>query len=261
LLPIDYYCAPLSLSRLRQIACLSPGRQARRMTRCCHCEEPQGTTKLVRANRAGLHPGVEQRTCLHLRARRGAAIAAGRPGPTNQVIVADMMHDLVRRAAAVARRIFDLRANLPDRLAFPCHVTRREMPGGIARHARRFEICPLMANLAAHRWQPKAVCAALDRRLMQAAPCGSISAEIRCLSHVRSAPNNGLKSDIAASRFRANTGSRCSHSITSSAATRSAGGTLRPRAFAVFKFRIVSNFVGACNGRSAGFSPLRMRSM
>ena len=59
----------------------------------------------------------------------------------------------------------------------------------------------------------------------------------------------------------ANTGSRCSHSITSSAATRRAGGTLRPRAFAVFKFRIVSNFVGACNGRSAGFSPLRMRSM
>src|SRR5260370_24157924 len=33
---------------------------------------------------------------------------------------------------------------------------------------------------------------------------GSISAEIRCLRHVRSAPNNGLKSDVAALRIWAN---------------------------------------------------------
>ncbi len=32
---------------------------------------------------------------------------------------------------------------------------------------------------------------------------GSIPAEIRCLRYVRSAPNNGLMSDIAASRFGA----------------------------------------------------------
>src|SRR5436190_19210400 len=32
---------------------------------------------------------------------------------------------------------------------------------------------------------------------------GSISAEIRCPRHVRSAPNNGLKSDVAALRLRA----------------------------------------------------------
>jgi hypothetical protein len=32
---------------------------------------------------------------------------------------------------------------------------------------------------------------------------GSISAEIRRLRHVRSAPNNGLMSDIEAGRFRA----------------------------------------------------------
>jgi hypothetical protein len=42
------------------------------------------------------------------------------------------------------------------------------------------------------------------------------------------------------------------HSITSSARASSLGGTVRPRAFAYF--------VGACTGRSAGFSPLRMRS-
>ena len=32
---------------------------------------------------------------------------------------------------------------------------------------------------------------------------GSTSANPQCLRYVRSAPNNGLKSDIAASRFRA----------------------------------------------------------
>ena len=123
----------------------------------------------MRANRAGLHPGIEQRARLHLRAGRGAAIAAGRPGPTDQVIGADMMHDLVQRAIAVVRGVFDLRADLPERLAFPCHVARREMPGGIARHAGRFEIRRLMANRTAQRRQPEAVGAALDRRLMRAA--------------------------------------------------------------------------------------------
>ena len=43
------------------------------------------------------------------------------------------------------------------------------MPGGSARHAGRFEIRRLMADRTAHGWEPKAVCAALDRRLMQAA--------------------------------------------------------------------------------------------
>src|SRR5262249_38350863 len=50
------------------------------------------------------------------------------------------------------------------------------------------------------------------------------------------------------------------HSITSSARASSVGGTVRPSALAVFRLRIVSSLVGACTGRSAGFSPLRMRS-
>src|SRR5260370_1038090 len=83
--------------------------------------------------------------------------AAGRTGRATQVSVDDMMHDIVQRAAAVARRIFDLRANLPERLAFPCHLARREMPDRVARHAGRFEIRRLMTNRTAHRRQPKAV--------------------------------------------------------------------------------------------------------
>src|SRR5262245_43638864 len=51
-----------------------------------------------------------------------------------------------------------------------------------------------------------------------------------------------------------------SHSITSSARASRLSGTVRPSAFAVLRLITSSYFVGACTGRSAGFSPLRMRS-
>jgi len=50
------------------------------------------------------------------------------------------------------------------------------------------------------------------------------------------------------------------HSITSSARASSAGGTVRPSALAVLRLITSSYLVGACTGRSAGFSPLRTRS-
>src|SRR6516162_2399867 len=50
------------------------------------------------------------------------------------------------------------------------------------------------------------------------------------------------------------------HSITSSARASRLSGRVRPRALAVLRFITSSYFVGACTGRSAGFSPLRMRS-
>jgi hypothetical protein len=50
------------------------------------------------------------------------------------------------------------------------------------------------------------------------------------------------------------------HSITSSARASSVGVISRPSAFAVFRL-ITSYFVGACTGSSAGFSPLRIRSI
>src|SRR5262245_6602831 len=51
------------------------------------------------------------------------------------------------------------------------------------------------------------------------------------------------------------------HSITSSARASSVGGISRPSALAVL--RLITNWylVGFCTGRSAGFSPLRMRSI
>src|SRR6266436_3617590 len=50
------------------------------------------------------------------------------------------------------------------------------------------------------------------------------------------------------------------HSITSSARASSVGGISRPSAFAVLRLITNSYLVGACTGRLAGFSPLRMRS-
>src|SRR5215471_10438868 len=50
------------------------------------------------------------------------------------------------------------------------------------------------------------------------------------------------------------------YSITSSARESMDGGTVRPRALAVFRLNRSSFLVGACTGRSAGFSPLRIRS-
>jgi hypothetical protein len=49
------------------------------------------------------------------------------------------------------------------------------------------------------------------------------------------------------------------HSITSSARTNNVSGIVRPSALAVFKLMAISTFVACCTGRSAGFSPLRMR--
>jgi hypothetical protein len=49
------------------------------------------------------------------------------------------------------------------------------------------------------------------------------------------------------------------YSITSSARASSAGGISSPSAFAVLRLMTSSNLVGCATGRSAGFSPLRMR--
>src|SRR5262249_16445566 len=50
------------------------------------------------------------------------------------------------------------------------------------------------------------------------------------------------------------------HSMTSSARASSVGGISRPSAFAVLRLMAVSYLVGVCTGRSAGFSPFRIRS-
>src|SRR5262249_51709395 len=50
------------------------------------------------------------------------------------------------------------------------------------------------------------------------------------------------------------------HAITSSARASSVSGTVSPSPLAVLRLSTSSYLVGACTGRSAGFSPLRIRS-
>jgi hypothetical protein len=49
------------------------------------------------------------------------------------------------------------------------------------------------------------------------------------------------------------------YSITSSARPRSSSGTAMPSAFAVLRLMTNSNLVTSCTGKSAAFSPLRIR--
>jgi hypothetical protein len=53
---------------------------------------------------------------------------------------------------------------------------------------------------------------------------------------------------------------RPDYSITSSASCWTNAGTVSPSNLAVLRLMASSKFVGACTGRSAGFSPLRIRS-
>src|ERR1041385_4702984 len=78
--------------------------------------------------------------------------------------------------------------------------------------------------------------------------------------------DNGLRNLLCPRKIRpyGRAPKRCNelpppHSIPSSARASSAGGSVRPRALAVFRLSINSNLADCITGRSAGFSPLRMR--
>jgi hypothetical protein len=77
---------------------------------------------------------------LGLRAGRGGAAVAWIPGPADQRVLADMVDQVFGLAAAIARGIPELNADLGQRLAFPGHFTRREMPFMMARHPVGIEI-------------------------------------------------------------------------------------------------------------------------
>ena len=76
----------------------------------------------------------------------------------------------------------------------------------------------------------------------------------------RSTPESGHVRCNSGCPLCANSGHPDIHSMSSSARCCRIGGTERPSALAVFRLMIISYLVGVCTGRSAGFSPLRMRS-
>jgi hypothetical protein len=65
---------------------------------------------------------------------------------------------------------------------------------------------------------------------------------------------------LAQGKFHLNLPLRSDHSITSSARASRVGAILTPRDLAVLRLMTSSMLVGNSTGRSAGFSPLRMRS-
>src|SRR5262249_28668998 len=80
----------------------------------------------------------------------------------------------------------------------------------------------------------------------------------KCMAH--SGPPLSIPPRIASEHSHHSDPAKTPHSITSLARASRVGGTSRPSALAVLRLITVSNFTGACTGRSAGFSPLRMRS-
>ena len=71
------------------------------------------------------------------------------------------------------------------------------------------------------------------------------------------------KADICSAAAYARFGPKAdiaSYSMISLARERSEGGTVRPSALAVLRLIAISNLVALCTGRSAGLSPLRIRS-
>jgi len=71
----------------------------------------------------------------------------------------------------------------------------------------------------------------------------------------RNIPESGHRSAHAECPLCATSRHWCRYSITSSARASSVGGMVRPSALAVLRLITSSYLVGACTGKSAGFSP------
>jgi hypothetical protein len=103
-----------------------------------------------------------------------------------------------------------------------------------------------------------------QKRMSALPPIATTKADISN-GHVRFTPESGHVQCTSLCLLWANSGlmqrsKKDRYSITSSARASNVGDTVRPSALAVLRLIASSYLVGACTGRSAGFSPLRMRS-
>src|SRR6266853_1933825 len=89
-----------------------------------------------RTVRARCNPCLDELAKLLLGARRRNAPVPRLPRPGDEWILGHVLMDLREAVSAVARRILDLRADLRQRLALPCHRRGRQPPALIARDAR-----------------------------------------------------------------------------------------------------------------------------
>src|SRR5262249_60191825 len=70
----------------------------------------------------------------------------------------------------------------------------------------------------------------------------------------------GIQGSRGRQRAEKRRGPGCGHSMTRSARSSRDGGIVKPRAFAVLRLMITSNFVGCSMGRSAGLAPFKILS-
>jgi len=137
---------------------------------------------------------------------------------------------------------------------FPPERSGRNI-GATATSARKPQECELSRERVAHLSCPTLVgsrtvlanAGGIQASAMSALPP---KADIRSLGwHVCFVP---IADSCSAAKDR--------YSINSSARVSSVGGTVRPSVLAVLRLMTNSNLVGACTGRLAGLSPLRMRA-
>src|SRR5262249_1477151 len=101
----------------------------------------------------------------------------------------------------------------------------------------------------------------LTKGLRQLRACGQVGRHItdaRDLGHLLGLTTKWSGEEAAGQH--PNEGSARRHWMISSARPSSDGGIVRPRALAVLRLMMNSNFVGCSTGRSAGFAPLRILS-
>src|SRR5712671_1426922 len=94
---------------------------------------PRGSPS--RARRAAVDPGLDQLARPLLGAGRRHAAGSRVPAIGHQVVLGDVLVDLRKVAPAVAVAVLELAADVADRLAFPGHLGRRELPARMPRDA------------------------------------------------------------------------------------------------------------------------------
>src|SRR5262245_57062103 len=170
-------------------------------------------------------------------------------------------------------RLLLVRNRLPSR-SLNCAV--RPSTQACNRHTQRPSqpsIPPAVACLSRHCSRPGAprsfahtfrlsqipITEAAARRLRLSSPAGSFLAGFRTPATVTWLRRSWPASETLRNSCRKQMQQLHRYSITSSATASSPGGKLRPNALAVLRLITSSNLVDCMTGRSAGFSPLRIR--
>src|SRR5262249_56832099 len=98
-------------------------------------ESPAGRHGPLRALGAGIDPCLDQLSKKLLASRSRRAALAWIPRPGDHVVARHVLVQQLEIAAAVARGVLDLPADVADRLALPRHLGRCEAPAPISRNA------------------------------------------------------------------------------------------------------------------------------